>query len=281
MDEKLINEDIQNIKYLFGYKPGRVISEQDFDYTTDDYLDTEMDEERKPERLVKHIDTGKLVGSHKHKKGFHPNRHGEELGFEHHPIHIPYGTKFGATEVGDFDYEEGDFNEEVSEDKDDLFLRRRLSTIEKLIDKYIKEVEDEGTLFNDEFEFADNIISWVVQDLTTSDYTAHDYDELSDLIRDEFGFEILSQYVEPDFNDEDTLVEQEEPETDRYMFFSNLEQIHRQTGILLEKDPEMISDILENGHDWAQDHIATAKESIDQVFDFIMNEEEGDDNDNF
>ena len=30
------------MKYLFGYKPGRVISEQDIDYTTDDYLD--MDE---------------------------------------------------------------------------------------------------------------------------------------------------------------------------------------------------------------------------------------------
>lgn len=40
MDKKLINEDIKNMKYLFGYKPGRVISEQDFDYTTDDYLDT-------------------------------------------------------------------------------------------------------------------------------------------------------------------------------------------------------------------------------------------------
>jgi hypothetical protein len=38
----------------------------------------------------------------------------------------------------------------------------------------------------------------------------------------------------------------------------------------------MIHSILENGHDWAQDHIATAKESIDQVFDFIMNEEKGD-----
>jgi hypothetical protein len=40
MDKKLISEDIQNIKYLFGYKPGRVISEQDYDYTTDYYLDT-------------------------------------------------------------------------------------------------------------------------------------------------------------------------------------------------------------------------------------------------
>jgi hypothetical protein len=60
--------------------------------------------------------------------------------------------------------------------------------------------------------------------------------------------------------------------TDRYMFFSNLEQIHRQTGFLLEQNKEEIHDILEGGHDWAQDHIATAKESIDQVFDFLMNE---------
>jgi hypothetical protein len=60
--------------------------------------------------------------------------------------------------------------------------------------------------------------------------------------------------------------------TDRYMFFSNLEQIHRQTGLLLEQNKEEIHDILEGGHDWAQDHIATAKESIDQVFDFLMNE---------
>ena len=247
MNKKILNEDIKNIKYLFGYKPGRVISEQD----------TEM-----------------------------------------------------------------------TEDKDDAFLRRRLSTIEKLIEKYINEVEEEETLFSDEFEFADNIISWVVQDLTTSDYSDHNYDELTDLIKDNFGDYILSQYTESDeldedmfagwdeldnneqdmdtgeklypsfspdrkfrgmsksmgdmeIDDEDNLFEQEEPENDRYMFFSNLQQIHRQMGILLEKDPEMIHSILENGHDWAQDHIATAKESIDQVFDFIMNEEEGDDDEDF
>lgn len=62
-----------------------------------------------------------------------------------------------------------------------------------------------------------------------------------------------------------------EQDTDRYMFFSNLEQIHRQTGLLLDLNHDMVHEILENGHDWAQDHIATAKESIDQVFDFMMN----------
>jgi hypothetical protein len=59
---------------------------------------------------------------------------------------------------------------------------------------------------------------------------------------------------------------------DRYMFWSNLEQIHRQTGLLLAENKDEIHNILEDGHDWAQDHIATAKESIDQVFDFLMNE---------
>jgi hypothetical protein len=61
----------------------------------------------------------------------------------------------------------------------------------------------------------------------------------------------------------------------RYMFFSNLEQIKRQCELLLEIDEETISEILENGHDWAQDHIAEAKNNMDQVFDFIMNETNG------
>lgn len=61
----------------------------------------------------------------------------------------------------------------------------------------------------------------------------------------------------------------------RYMFFSNLEQMKRQCELLLEIDEETISEILENGHDWAQDHIAEAKNNMDQVFDFLMNETKG------
>ena len=59
---------------------------------------------------------------------------------------------------------------------------------------------------------------------------------------------------------------------DRYMFFSNLEQMRRQCDMLLDLDHNMIEEILDNGHDWAQDHIAEAKNNIDQVFDFLMNE---------
>jgi hypothetical protein len=66
-------------------------------------------------------------------------------------------------------------------------------------------------------------------------------------------------------------------ETQRYMFFSNLEQMKRQCELLLELDPTMVESILDHGHDWAQDHIAEAKNNMDQVFDFIMNESKKDD----
>ncbi len=62
----------------------------------------------------------------------------------------------------------------------------------------------------------------------------------------------------------------------RYMFFSNLEQMRRQCDLLLDLDEGMVEGILENGHDWAQDHISEAKNNMDQVFDFIMNESKKD-----
>jgi len=66
--------------------------------------------------------------------------------------------------------------------------------------------------------------------------------------------------------------ETQEENSSRYMFFSNLEQMKRQCEMLLDLDQNMIESILEHGHDWAQDHIAEAKNNMDQVFDFIMNE---------
>jgi hypothetical protein len=55
-----------------------------------------------------------------------------------------------------------------------------------------------------------------------------------------------------------------------YMFFSNLEQIKRQCEKLLSLDKSMIDGIIQNGHDWADDHITEAKNNMDQVFDFFM-----------
>ena len=68
-----------------------------------------------------------------------------------------------------------------------------------------------------------------------------------------------------------------EHEHNRYMFFSNLEQMKRQAELLLELDYDQIRSILDDGHDWADDHITVAKENLDQVFDFMMNEINGED----
>jgi hypothetical protein len=68
------------------------------------------------------------------------------------------------------------------------------------------------------------------------------------------------------------VLKEEHMEMKRYMFFSNLQQIRRQADLLLDMDHSQIEDILENGHDWADDHITVSKENLDQVFDFLMNE---------
>ena len=60
--------------------------------------------------------------------------------------------------------------------------------------------------------------------------------------------------------------------TENYMTFSNLQQMKRQIDMLLELDENVVDEIIQNGHDWADDHISVAKENIDQVFDFMMNE---------
>ena len=67
-----------------------------------------------------------------------------------------------------------------------------------------------------------------------------------------------------------------EQKSERYMFFSNLEQMRRQCDLLLDFDRNMVESILDNGHDWAQDHISEAKNNMDQVFDFMMNESKKD-----
>jgi hypothetical protein len=68
------------------------------------------------------------------------------------------------------------------------------------------------------------------------------------------------------------LTQLKEQRTTNYMFFSNLEQLQRQCEVILGLDPTIIEELLQNGHDWADDHISVAKENVDQVMDFLMNE---------
>ena len=62
--------------------------------------------------------------------------------------------------------------------------------------------------------------------------------------------------------------------TENYMFFGNLKAIKRMIDELLELDEQETDDIIKNGHDWAEDHIAVAKENIEQVYNFLINKED-------
>ena len=82
----------------------------------------------------------------------------------------------------------------------------------------------------------------------------------------------IVKLTEKDLSDLVKKVLSEGEMTTNYMFFSNLQQIARQCKMLLDLDPEMIDEILQDGHDWADDHVSEAKTNMDQDFDFIMNE---------
>ena len=68
------------------------------------------------------------------------------------------------------------------------------------------------------------------------------------------------------------VIKEQETESANYMFFSNLKQMKRQIEAMLQFDESIVDSIIDNGHDWADDHISEAKTNIDQVFDFLKNE---------
>jgi hypothetical protein len=59
-----------------------------------------------------------------------------------------------------------------------------------------------------------------------------------------------------------------------YMFFQNLASIKHYIDEILKMEPEQVDNMLKNGHDWAADHIATSKDDIQEVAEWIRNEME-------
>ena len=100
---------------------------------------------------------------------------------------------------------ESQYNRLLSEDetKARQYVRRRLSNIEELIDKHME--EDDPNDWDDEFEYASNIINMTISDLSDFDYDTMDEDDVIDVIKEYFAETILDHYydnVSPD-DDED------------------------------------------------------------------------------
>jgi hypothetical protein len=58
-------------------------------------------------------------------------------------------------------------------------------------------------------------------------------------------------------------------ETSNYMFFGNLKTIKRLVDEMLEMDEAKVDAMLSDGHNWAVDHIATSKDDVEEVFNFL------------
>ena len=81
--------------------------------------------------------------------------------------------------------------------------------------------------------------------------------ELKQLIREE---------VQNTFN--------ENHNSNNYMFFGNLKTLKHAIDEMLAMDKAKVNQILEDGHGWAIDHIATSTDDVEEVYHFLTNKNE-------
>lgn len=73
---------------------------------------------------------------------------------------------------------------------------------------------------------------------------------------------------------EQQLYAEAEDEIKHYMFFNNLKNIKDRVEKLLAMDPHKIDKMLSDGHDWANDHMSTSRDDVEEVYNWIMGKKE-------
>ena len=71
----------------------------------------------------------------------------------------------------------------------------------------------------------------------------------------------------------DSFNENHDGDIQNYMFFGNLKTIKRLVDEMLEMDEAEVDSMLTNGHNWALDHIATSKDDVEEVFNFLAGQD--------
>lgn len=90
-----------------------------------------------------------------------------------------------------------------------LYLRRRLGTISEILGKMVDDPNSDPLNFSDEFEYADNILSWTIQDLVrefNDGVIEENEDEVMDNLKEIYSdhlFDIYHSQVEPEDDFED------------------------------------------------------------------------------
>ena len=67
---------------------------------------------------------------------------------------------------------------------------------------------------------------------------------------------------------------EEDDKPHNYMFFQNLKEIQENIESILLLDESEVDEILSDGHGWALEHMATAKDDIEEVASFLKHREE-------
>jgi hypothetical protein len=75
-------------------------------------------------------------------------------------------------------------------------------------------------------------------------------------------------------NEKSPAMSDSEGETKHYMFFSNLKSIKEKVDAILAMDEAEVDRMLADGHDWASDHIATSKDDVEEVYNWLSGEAE-------
>jgi hypothetical protein len=73
---------------------------------------------------------------------------------------------------------------------------------------------------------------------------------------------------------ENDMQESQDVELKNYMFFSNLRVIKEKVDALLAMDAKKLDEMIENGHDWASEHVATAKDDMEEVYNWASTSSE-------
>lgn len=83
--------------------------------------------------------------------------------------------------------------------------------------------------------------------------------------------ELIGKFIQPEIITTDNNCESCDDDIQYYMFFQNLETIKCKIEQILSFDRKQVDEQLKDGHDWAADHVTTAKDDIEEVADFIVN----------
>jgi hypothetical protein len=99
-------------------------------------------------------------------------------------------------------------------------------------------------------------------------------DDQQDAQADQMGSEKrLGNEAAPETEQPDAgMPNQEVGELKHYMFFSNLKSMKEKIDAMLAMDAVEVDGMLDDGHDWASDHISTSRDDVEEVYNWLAGE---------